>query len=124
MFRSSFRRTARLSLLLMSYSACSALASSPRPAQQRAISRALTRELNHATPDHVRVARFALTSVDVQGHWALADVKPLGSGALDPVFVLVHKRWGAWNFVTMGGNLRGSGQQFKIPHALWKRWNL
>lgn len=55
---------------------------------------------------------------------ALADVKPLGSGALDPVFVLVHKRQGVWNFVTMGGNLRGSGQQFKVPHALWKRWNL
>lgn len=124
MFRSSFRRTARLSLLLMSFSACSAFASSPLLVEQRAISRSLTRELNHATPDHVRVAHFALTSVDVRGSWALADVKPTRADALDPVFVLVHKRRGAWNFVTMGGNLRGSGQQFKVPHALWKRWNL
>lgn len=127
---SSFRRATLLALSLVGMVPATSMAqsrgasSSSRPTERRAIARALTRELNHATPDHVRVARFALTSLDVRGSWALADVKPLGRDALDPVSVLLHKRRGEWKVETLGGNLRGSGQQFGVPRSLWRRWNL
>ncbi len=95
-----------------------------RVSEKTAIKNALKRELGHATPDHIKVSPFAVTSMDVRSNWALADVKPLPPQEIDPVSVLLHKVHGTWKVVTLGSNLMGSGKQYHVPRSLWRRWHL
>lgn len=101
-----------------------ARAKSPRSSQKPAILAALSKEFRHATPNHVKIAPWHLTSLEVHAPWALAGVETPKSSQLDPITVLLHKQRGVWKIATLGTNLRGSGARFGVPRALWQRWNL
>ncbi|BCM92901.1 hypothetical protein IAD21_04785 [Abditibacteriota bacterium] len=92
--------------------------------EKAAITTTLRRELSRATPDHVKISRFNITSIDVSGYWSLANVKPRDNQGLDPISVLLHKVSGKWKVVTLGTNLLGAGKQYNVPRSLWKRWQL
>jgi hypothetical protein len=92
--------------------------------ERRAILRALTSDLNHASKDHVKSTPFTLTSLDIQSGWALAGIRPLTHPALDPFKAVLHKTQGKWRIVTLGTNLHGAGKQLGVPQRLWKKWEL
>lgn len=91
---------------------------------RRAIEAALKKELSRATPTHVKVGQFTLSSLDVQSGWALAGVEPSGDTPLDPVSVLLRKQRGLWKVLTLGTSLHGTGRSFRVPRGLWRKWGL
>lgn len=91
---------------------------------RRAIETALKKELSRATPAHVKVGQFTLSSLDVQSGWALAVVEPSGDTPLDPVSVLLRKQRGLWKVLTLGTSLHGTGRSFRVPRSLWRKWGL
>jgi hypothetical protein len=113
-----------LSLPLASHASPRAKAHSSRSVERRAILRALTNDLNHATKDHVKSTPFTLTSLDIQPRWALAGVTPLTRPTLDPFKALLRKTNGKWRIATLGTNLHGSGKELGVPQRLWKKWEL
>ncbi|RYX81920.1 hypothetical protein EON83_22015 [bacterium] len=92
--------------------------------EKTAITSALKQELSRETSSHIQVPEFEVSSLDVRANWGLVNVKPLNTEKQDSVLVLVRKMNGKWNFVTLGGDLRGAGKQFKVPRSLWNPWNL
>lgn len=96
----------------------------PRPSQKSAILAALSKEFRRATRDHVKIASWQLTSLEIRSPWALAGVETPKSSQLDPITVLLHKQRGIWKVATLGTKLSGSGAKFGVPRALWNRWNL
>ena len=124
-FRSAVSAVVLLSASVALLSASHAKGAQPSMASQKtAITAVLAYELSRATPDHVKVSPFDITSLDVRSNWALAGVKSTRKRGLDPFSVLLHKVGGNWKFVTLGTNLMGAGKQYHVPRALWKRWQL
>ena len=91
-----------------------------KPAVNPAISRAVQDYSNKNSNDVGRVKIFKL---DVQGAWALAWVKTIDKKLDDSQFLL-HKEQGNWKVLVMGTALTGTGEEYKVPVRLRKKWNL
>lgn len=85
-----------------------------------AISRAVQSFSDKNSKDAGRVKIFKL---DVQGAWALAWARTIDK-KLDDAQFLLHKEKGDWKVLVMGTALIGSGEEYKVPVRLRKKWNL
>lgn len=69
------------------------------------------------------VGKVKITSSDVQGNWALIWAEASKKN-IDPAQYLLHKKKGVWKVLVMGTALVGTGEQYKVPMNLQKKWNL
>ena len=91
-----------------------------KPDVDPAISRAVQSFSDKNSQDAGRVKIFKL---DVQGIWALAWARSVDK-KLDDAQFLLHKEKGGWKVLVMGTALIGTGEEYKVPVRLRKKWNL
>lgn len=69
------------------------------------------------------IGKVKITSSDVRGNWALIWAESLKKQA-DPAQYLLRKEKGVWKVLVMGTALIGTGEEYKVPTDLRRKWNL
>jgi hypothetical protein len=111
------QKTIILGLVLLSL----ALAAPKRAlAGNTQVKRAVNTYVQHNSPG---VGVVDITSLDVQGPWALAWIKARKPG-VDRAMILLKRQGAAWKVLTMGTSLHGTGKTYGAPQALRKKWGL
>ena len=91
-----------------------------KPAIDPKISRAVQ---SFTDKNSTGIGKVKITSSDVQGNWALIWAESVRK-KLDPAQYLLHKKKGVWKVLVMGTALTGTGEEYKVPLNLRKKWNL
>lgn len=78
---------------------------------------------NFTAKNSTGVGKVKITSSDVQGNWALIWAEAVKKN-VDPAQYLLHKEKGVWKVLVMGTALARTGEEYKVPMNLRKKWNL
>jgi hypothetical protein len=88
----------------------------PNPAISRAIQKYSDRESKG-------LGKITILKSDVQGNWALVLCRAAKKDVDDAQYLLQRVK-GEWKVLVMGTSLVGTGEEFKVPPALIKKWDL
>lgn len=69
------------------------------------------------------LGKIKITKSDVQDDWALVWGRAVAR-KVDDAQYLLHREKNGWKVLVMGTALVGTGEEYKVPRPLRKRWNL